>query len=84
MEIIQDDLYVYVVETSYVDTCFTDKKKDANENSPKEFTTDNQRVCEKLNMEETNSSVLHNMRKRAEMVKGANNNVDGREYKKTI
>ncbi|CAG8825667.1 7790_t:CDS:1, partial [Dentiscutata erythropus] len=30
IEIIQDDLFVYAVETSYVDTCFTDKKKGTN------------------------------------------------------
>ncbi|CAG8803357.1 24072_t:CDS:2, partial [Racocetra persica] len=175
MEVIQDDLCVYAVETSYVDSCFLDKKKvtssndsqsssglcksvrsrllvayrDANENSSKEFNAESnnkrgeadqstsessvsnsyssKRVrvedevpnhvdsdyiedeseydkgfatnieseesvideCKntgrdygKGNREDTISSVVHNTRKRTEMLKGANNNVAGGEYKK--
>ncbi|CAG8571114.1 18408_t:CDS:2, partial [Racocetra fulgida] len=39
-------------------------------------------ICEKVIKGETNSFVVHNTRKRTEMLKGVNNNLDGREFKK--
>ncbi|CAG8745616.1 9571_t:CDS:2 [Cetraspora pellucida] len=146
MEIIQDDLYVYAIETSYVDFAF----QDANGNSFKEFATESYSKCresnqfitespassshsskyvrvededpnhidsdyvedkceydkgytksaesdenvidiskksgrsyEKANKGEINCSIVHNMRKRSEMLKNMNDNAVGEEYKKT-
>ncbi|CAG8814994.1 52_t:CDS:1, partial [Dentiscutata erythropus] len=39
-------------------------------------------ICEKVIKGKTNSFVVHNTRKCTEMLKGVNNNLDGREFKK--
>ncbi|CAG8642729.1 8129_t:CDS:2, partial [Diversispora eburnea] len=55
LEVIQDDLYVYAIETSYIDTYFTDRRRVSNvsEDSSKVFAIDNSDKSE-----ETNQSVI--------------------------
>ncbi|CAG8553338.1 10205_t:CDS:2, partial [Dentiscutata heterogama] len=72
------------VDSDYISDEFDHDKEYIESNDLEESVTNGSKKpghsCRKANKRELNSSVVHNTKKRSEMLKGINNSTDGGEY----